>query len=191
MTVFIDKVTGEYPIKFSALREQHPQTSFPSAFSGNDQYAPVTQVDPPAALPLHSVKRGPIALQGDGYAMTWVQIPYTKAQRLELANSLCEQRLAAVKASYSDSEVMSWDKQESEARAWLGNSAAVTPLIDALSSTRGVAKAELVSRIIAKADAFAAYSGLCIGNRQRLEDELSAATEEQAALIDVYAGWPA
>lgn len=81
----------------------------------------------------------------------------------------------------------SWKKQEDEARAFVADKAAATPLIDALASSRSVNKTELVTRIIAKADLFAAVSGTLIGRRQGLEDDLDAlpatATPEEIAAI--------
>lgn len=99
----------------------------------------------------------------------------------------CESAIAAIRAGYPDSEVLSWSKQEAEARALVADANAATPLLDALAEARGIAKAELAVRVIAKADAFAAISGALIGKRQRLEDELDAlpadATSEQVAAI--------
>lgn len=81
----------------------------------------------------------------------------------------------------------SWKKQETEARAYIIDGAASTPLIDALAATRGVGKSELVSRIITKADLFATISGQLIGKRQALEDAVNAlpesATPEDIAAI--------
>lgn len=101
-------------------------------------------------------------------------IPELITIQLGEINADCEQAIALISAGYPDSEVLSWPKQETEARAWLANNSAATPLIDALASTRGVDKADLVGRIIAKADAFAQESGELIGKRQGLEDQLMA-----------------
>ncbi|MDO9233020.1 MAG: hypothetical protein Q7U15_05905 [Methylotenera sp.] len=75
----------------------------------------------------------------------------------------------------------SWKKQEEQARAYLVNNSVSTPLIDALAETRGVDKAELVSRIIAKADLFATISGQLIGKRQALEDAVNALSDKATA----------
>jgi len=116
----------------------------------------------------------------------------TAAEKLAAANAHCELLLSGVRAAYPPGEVMSWDKQEAEARAYLADPDAATPLVDALAVTRGIGKAELVTRIIAKADVFAAFSGACIGNRQRIEDALAAAiTDAEVAAVDETAGWPA
>lgn len=88
---------------------------------------------------------------------------------------------------YPDAETLSFDKQEREARDWdLWQQTATgpegepaTPYIDAMLVERPIGKAELVSRIIAKADAFVAAHGTATGKRQRLEDEIKAALDAQ------------
>lgn len=89
-------------------------------------------------------------------------------------NAACEAEIAAIRAGYPDSEVLSWPKQEQEARAFTANANAATPLLDALATARGITKAELAARIIVKADLFAGISGGIIGKRQALEDALNA-----------------
>ena len=110
-----------------------------------------------------------------------------KAVQLEAINVACEKSIAAIKANYPASEVLSWPKQEDEARSYVADPGAVTPLLDALAEARGIDKAELARRVILKADAFAQYSGATIGKRQALEDALNAlpadATVEQIAAI--------
>jgi hypothetical protein len=91
-----------------------------------------------------------------------------------------------VVAGYPEKEISSWAKQETEARAYIANNAASTPLIDALSTARGLDKTELVGRIIFKADLFATVSGQLIGKRQGLEDQLNA-LDETATAEDVEA----
>ena len=118
----------------------------------------------------------PAAAQGDA-----------KASALAAINAACEKSIAAIQASYPASEVLSWPKQEAEARSYAADPGAATPLLDALAEARGIDKAELARRVIVKADAFAQYSGTVIGKRQGLEDALNAlpadATVEQIAAI--------
>lgn len=89
----------------------------------------------------------------------------------------CDRRLGVLKRDYPESEVLSWDKQEAEARAGGG------PLVAALALARGIDEAELIRRIIQKAEAFAILSGTIIGQRQALEDRVRAG--------DVEVAWPA
>lgn len=96
----------------------------------------------------------------------------TEASVLLWLHQECDRRLAAVKAGYPDSEVLSWDKQEAEARAGGG------PLVSALAAARGLDEQELIRRILAKAEAFAVLSGTIIGQRQALEDQVRAGAVE-------------
>lgn len=96
----------------------------------------------------------------------------TEAGVLLWLHQECDRRLAALKAGYPDSEVLSWDKQEAEARAGGG------PLVSAMAAARGVDEQELIRRILAKAEAFAVLSGTIIGQRQALEDQVRAGVLE-------------
>jgi hypothetical protein len=89
-------------------------------------------------------------------------------------------KLADVRATYPPDEVTSWAKQESEACAWTANNAAPTPLLSAIAAARGVPFALLVSKVIEKADLFAAASGALIGARQKCEDQIAAAADPAA-----------
>jgi hypothetical protein len=114
-----------------------------------------------------------------------------RASKIKAANDECDRRIGALVADYPQTEIDTFPKQEQEARAFVADSSAVTPLIDALSSSRGITKADLASRIITKANAFAVYCGQVVGNRQRLEDLLTAATTlEEVQAVDISAGWP-
>jgi cell pole-organizing protein PopZ len=100
-----------------------------------------------------------------------------KAAKLAELSAACSARMAAIKSGYPAEEVQSWDKQESEARAYIVSSSAATPLLSALATARGITLADLASRVIAKADLFAAASGAIIGKRQRYEDQVTTATD--------------
>lgn len=141
--------------------------------------------------------------QRDGkWYQTWVLTPAThtpeeeaerlkslKTRKLAEINDAYQQAIATLTPTYPDDERLTFDKQEQEARAWLADNSAPTPFIDALAAGRQMGKAELVSRIIAKADAFALASGSLTGQRQRYEDTLDAATTlaDVAAIVPVYA----
>lgn len=107
-------------------------------------------------------------------------------QRNEI-NTAFEKAMRQITNGYPASETSSWAKQESEARAYMANNLAHTPLIDALALSRSVDKADMVTSIIQKADLFAGISGTLIGRRQALEDALDAlpdtATAEDIAAI--------
>ena len=111
-----------------------------------------------------------------------------KLQKLSEINVAYQQAIAKMTSGYPDDERLTFDKQEQEARAWLADNSAPTPFVDALAAGRQMEKAELVSRIIAKADAFALASGSLTGQRQRYEDLLDAASTAEAveAIVPQY-----
>ena len=71
-----------------------------------------------------------------------------------------------------DSEKQTWLKQEQEARAYLLDSNASTPFIDAICLARECDKRYLVSKIKEKADAYTVAVGKLTGIRQKLEKEI-------------------
>lgn len=126
----------------------------------------------------------------DGAMLERPEKPFSqlKIEKLNEINALYQQAIATLTPTYPDDERLTFDKQEQEARAWLTDNSTPTPFIDALAAGRQMDKAELVSRIIAKADAFAIASGSLTGQRQRYEDLLDAAetAEEVEAIAPEY-----
>lgn len=103
-----------------------------------------------------------------------------KTAKLAEINTACQRTLESLTPTYPERELTTFDKQETEARAYLADATASTPLLSALAAARGIELADLVGRVIAKADAFASASGYIIGQRQALEDQLDAAETVEA-----------
>lgn len=70
---------------------------------------------------------------------------------------------------YTQEERDSWPVQEAEATAWLADSSALTPFIDAMIVETGETKLEIATRIKAKADAFKLAVGTALGKKRKLE----------------------
>lgn len=98
-----------------------------------------------------------------------------KTAAMQRINAGYAAELASILSDYPDAETKTWDKQEAEARAWQADNSVSTPLLDNIATARSMDKAELVTRIVAKADAWIQASGLATGKRQALEDQISAA----------------
>lgn len=126
----------------------------------------------------------------DGSLLERPEKPFSqlKIEKLNEINVIYQQAIATLTPTYPDDERLTFDKQEQEARSWLADNSTPTPFVDALAAGRQMDKAELVSRIIAKADAFAIASGLLTGQRQRYEDLLDVAetAEDVAAIVPQY-----
>ena len=111
-----------------------------------------------------------------------------KAAKLSEINAAADRAIATLTATYPDRELATFDKQESEARAYAADATASTPLLSALAQARGFPLDELVRRVLAKADAFAVASGSIIGQRQALEDRLDVCTtveEVQSIAVNI------
>ena len=91
---------------------------------------------------------------------------------LNKANADFETAISSLTSSVPISEISTWTKQEQEARAYLLDSNASTPFIDAICTARGCEKSYLVNKIIEKADEYAVAVGTLTGVRQKLEKEI-------------------
>lgn len=146
---------------------------------------------PPEAAIWCNINNAYIEADGNIYTIKAVpepELPELKAIKLNEINTAYQQAIATLTPTYPDDERLTFDKQEQEARAWLADNSTSTPFVDALAAGRQMEKAELVSRIIAKADAFALASGSLTGQRQRYEDLLDAAetADDVAAIVPKY-----
>lgn len=107
--------------------------------------------------------------------MTVDMVEESKVDKVQAKNKIdsdFEKSIKAITIGVPESEIQTWTKQELEARAYILDNTASTPLIDALCTARGVPKDYLVAKIIEKADAYAVSVGQLTGLRQKAEDEL-------------------
>ncbi len=114
--------------------------------------------------------------QDDG---TWFEVVPTladaKNDKLKEINQWADAELRKVTSTYPQHEVVSWDKQETEARKFLADPNSHTPLLDQICQGRGIDKALLCQRIIEKANSYLSLTGSVVGRRQALEDQLDLA----------------
>lgn len=108
-----------------------------------------------------------------------------KRDKLREINDAYSREVVTITRDYPEAEQMTWDRQEREAREWMADNAADTPYIDALAASRGLDKQELVTRILAKSDAWIAASASYTGKRQRLEKQVEKA--QRIEDVDVIA----
>lgn len=110
-----------------------------------------------------------------------VVVPPTPAEQKAAAhariNAAYEVAVNALTAGYPKTEIDSWAKQETEARAWMADNSTSTPWIDSAAGARGIEKSAFVSLVIANADALAPLHGALTGKRQNLRDAINALGE--------------
>lgn len=79
-------------------------------------------------------------------------------------------------------ETASWKLQEDEARAWVADTSASTPLLDALLTARamGETKEELIQKILTKADTYKVLYGTMLGQYHAKQKIIETATSVDA-----------
>jgi hypothetical protein len=75
-------------------------------------------------------------------------------------------------------EMVSWSKQEAEARAYIADNTVATPILSVLVVSRGLGEtvAQLANKIIAKADEYATSYASILGIYQAKQKQLDSAT---------------
>lgn len=180
MNLHINGTTANY----QQVKARYPGEMFPSRPNESDMRNRGHFVEPTPRPTGDVVTQGQPEQRDGVWCQTWIARDYTdeeraeqlkraKAGALQRINESYSEKLAHILADYPDAETKTWDKQESEARAYHADSSAPTPLIDAIAAARNLDKAELVQRVIAKADAWIALSGAATGKRQALEDAIA------------------
>lgn len=111
-----------------------------------------------------------------------------KMAKLAEINSAYDVATSSLVATYPATELLTFDKQEAEARAYTADLSTSTPFLSGLAKARGITLDDLVGRVIRKSEAFASAVATLTGQRQRYEDLLDAATtaEEVAAIVPEY-----
>lgn len=103
--------------------------------------------------------------------------PKSLAELAKQAQSLVDQqyqmRMQAIADGYPAYERESWPVQLQEARDVQANPVAPTPWLDACARQRGMEKAELVARVLAKDAGYRQVSGFLTGVRQWHEDRIA------------------
>lgn len=103
-------------------------------------------------------------------------IEEAKLNKLQEINQAYSKQAELIRNDTPENEVLSWDIQKTEAQAWQKDNQAETPFVDLLAINRGVERDWLINKILEKATAYNHYIASLTGYRQKLEDEIKAAT---------------
>jgi hypothetical protein len=101
-----------------------------------------------------------------------------KSAKLKEVTSTYNASITALAGSIDKFELVSWTKQESEARAYVADNTVATPLLSGMVITRGLGEtvADLANKIIAKADAYQTLYASILGTYQSKQRAIDAAT---------------
>lgn len=103
---------------------------------------------------------------------------YKESLLTHLANR-ADQLKNGLLVGYPQTEIESFYRQEKEALAWQADNSTVTPMLTQIAKLRGMPFEVLVQKVIEKSNQFAVAIGIIIGQRQKFEDRLLAATDIQ------------
>lgn len=85
---------------------------------------------------------------------------------------------------YPSAELLSFDKQEQQAKIYLADNTASIPFIEGLANARGVTILEQVEKIVMKSQFFEGFTSAVFGQRQKFMDELKTMVEGGSASAD-------
>lgn len=179
-----EEIDAAFPPEVWAVPDSYEAIIVHKTFDrdGNFGYhAPIDAVQMKSAQPSRDYKA-----QANG---VWVfDIDKGKVSKLAEINVTYNVATSALVSTYPETELLTFDKQEKEAREWKNDNSSATPFLDGLAKARGIDKAELVDRVIAKADAFQTAIAALTGLRQKYEDQLDLAqtAEDIAAIVPEY-----
>lgn len=152
----------------------------PAEYRESGYFISVQPHGQPAELPACDATAAQLLATLDLPASPLAQLAAARAERCAAARIDADEMLAELSASYPEREVASWSQQVKEAEALQADETAAVPLLDTLAAARGIERADLAARVLAKANAYALASGAIIGTRQRIEDLLDVATDADA-----------
>jgi hypothetical protein len=104
-------------------------------------------------------------------------LEYEKAEVKKRLIEQCNSILEAFESQYPESEKRTFDRQESEARAYVADNSTVTPVLSVIASARGLTVSEVANKVITKADYLLAQVSGIIATRQTKEDQAEAETD--------------
>lgn len=81
--------------------------------------------------------------------------------------------------SYPAFEMLTFERQEREARAFLADDTVATPTLEPITTARNLTVLEIATRVVAKADALNAVAASVAGQRQAYHDQLADAVQAQ------------
>jgi hypothetical protein len=98
--------------------------------------------------------------------------PAEKSAKLAEIDADFNAAISNITAGWPEQEIKSWPKQEAEARAFIADSQALTPMLSGIALQRGITVADLAARVIRDADAFTQASGYFIGLRHKARQQV-------------------
>jgi len=99
-------------------------------------------------------------------------INFTKKLMRYILDDIYEKRFIQEKLSVTELESNTWAQQETEAKAYLADSSASTPMLAVLADKRGITVAEMADKVMTAVTAYNTKIATMLGNKQLVEKEI-------------------
>jgi hypothetical protein len=120
-----------------------------------------------------------------------ILVSLTDAQKVSQVNSKkfilvlalnrnLDKKLSSYFNQFSSIEKSTWDSQLAEAKAFLADSTAATPLLSGIAVGRGITVDELAQKVVEKATIYQGLVSELIGSKQALETQIQTAATDAA-----------
>lgn len=103
-----------------------------------------------------------------------MSVKFNKFVMLKVIADRFSERMKNLMVEASDLEVATWEEQKREALLYQSDSNASTPLIDILSTGRGITRGELVTKILNNVDTYKTKLANLLVEQQQLETRVKA-----------------
>lgn len=115
-------------------------------------------------------------------------LPYERAQaKLRVMNQI-QAAANFIEASYASVEKQTWPYQRLEVEAYLADSNAPTPTIDAIAASAEEPRATTLANAVEKVGQFKAFTNTLVGKRRKLYAQIEAETDWQVISQINYVG---
>ena len=121
-------------------------------------------------------------------------VAYKQSIVQDSLNKKFEEESKSITSGYSEDVIKTWTQQDREARSFNANANAITPMLDGISTKRGIDKTILKDRILYNSEAWSAVVGDLLGRMQAIEDMIyvEGITIEELVRIsneEINSGW--
>lgn len=114
--------------------------------------------------------------EGNDTPVELLSLDDAKAEKLNEINNKAEKVALSLIAGYPEFEMKTWPQQEAESLAWHSDPTTPTPMIDIMATKRGIDREVYLSKTYYKTTLFRVVSSSLVGQRQRYEDMVDAAS---------------
>lgn len=207
---YLRMADSAYPLSEFDIRKLFPDVSFPAVFVPPDGYVLVQPTTPPDFNPITQglLELQPVEVNGQWQQAFEVQELYTtqderdqaiadeteiiRTDKLFQVDLIAKAKRDAIVAGISAAEMASWPIKRAEALAYTSSGLdSDAPSLGKEAAKRDITLADLVQKVLSKAETLSNLEAEIAGNCGLLQDAIQAASDLNAIdAINLDGGWP-